>query len=957
MRMRPLNRYHFLILMLSTTSLATAQFERFYENWRWSQFTTASGLPSNYIENIIETKEGTPWVATPNGIAWYDGYRWTETIVDGTISEKNVRSIEPFTGKKIFVILANNLYVGDQYGFDKVTISLFNQSGKVTSVCGIDSKSFLCVYELKDTTVLLRISGSHISKEISPAAGKIFRAGNTIWLQGASQFALNTIYRRTPSGYSRASKKISYNLAIRDIVENDSGMGAIALDAPKQNIGIWEYNVNGTPMYSLSERNQPIRSISISNSGDIISAYESGDVHIRANNIWNNLHPVPKQLINTLSILYRKNGDIWVCTEDGLYLFRMHEELWSDRGNSFSDLKNVVMEIYRSRNGDLWVGTMNGVEIHKTNGAVEYISSILGSEIGLVTGICEDGAGNIWISTGAGFHGTYQWNGKKWKRYLASSGICFHKIRRDSKGRLWFLGLGVAPGDPPGYCLENGKFLRIDSLYDVQFNRIYAFGEGKNGVLWFGTNQGLVRIKNGELKQWGRSTLGKNNKIFTLAIDNSDNTWFSTFSPELAKIGTNDSIEWVWRADDLHNYRQKVWDINVDREGILWVATTKGLFRYCNETWTNYSYEKGLNIRELRVVSSYDSIIYIGGHGIGLRSIKKERHFAPIHIYMSKPIIEENIAHCSWNAFSFWGVYPSESIETRYRLDSGDWSEWGERNSIVLERLSSGNHDLDVQAKDKYGNIQTSEGNSTFYIELPVYLRSYIAGPFLAMIGIILYFIYRYKKAVKIHKKALEDQRTRIANDLHDEVGSNLGSLSLLSQKLERVQGLPARVARDLKIISQTSLQTSDYLREIVWYINPRYDSFMNLEARMREIIGKMLQDYTLKVEMENQAGAEVTMLESRRNIILMFKEIIHNIIKHSRASAVEITCIRRTRYFFLRVKDNGVGFEQDEIRNGNGLLSLKRRAEDIGSQLSISSHRGEGTEIIVVFSGTTTDL
>jgi signal transduction histidine kinase len=181
-------------------------------------------------------------------------------------------------------------------------------------------------------------------------------------------------------------------------------------------------------------------------------------------------------------------------------------------------------------------------------------------------------------------------------------------------------------------------------------------------------------------------------------------------------------------------------------------------------------------------------------------------------------------------------------------------------------------------------------------------------------------------------------------------VGSNLGSIALISERLGRNESLSQMIKDELTIITETSRQTSEFLRDIVWYINPRYDTFMNLEARLREISGRMLRDVDVEILMGTDNRPDEKFIESRRNIILMFKEILHNIIKHSKAMKIVIRCERNTNSFLLSVKDNGVGFDQKLVVNGNGLRSIKLRAEEVGAQLKIMSQLGEGTEVTMIF-------
>jgi signal transduction histidine kinase len=899
----------------------------------------------------VETTDSTAWVSTYGGIAWYDGYRWNPVIVDSSLTNQRVRTIEPFGGNYVCVILAGSLYVGGKKGFEKIDFSWISNNVTVVSVAVKDSTTYYSVVELPDTSYVVKNQKGINTILRFPAPGKLYNPKTNIWMLGEGGGGNTNLYIIKNDSAVKINTYGYHLNAIREIVENDNGFGLLAADAPKQDIGLFEYDKNFRITHSSTEKNQPVRTLDISEKSEAVVIYESGEIHIRTNEHWVNIDPLPKQMLNVVSVQYRKNNDLWFCTENGLYLFKRQENIWTKRKTGFSDIENVVMEVFQTKEEDLWVGTMNGVEIQSSVGGSQFVTTINGKALGLVTGINQDKNGHVWIVSGAGFTGAYEWDGNEWIHHrISSADIGFHKIRKDVSGDLWFLGLGIHESDPAGYVLQNGKWLRIDSMYNIMGNRIYSFVESRSGSKWIGTRKGLTRIERGKIKHWGREVLGKNTTVYTLAVDNREKVWFSTFSPQLGTITDGDSIVWVWKDDEVYNYKQKVWDLSFDKVGVLWAATTRGLFRYYNSTWSNYSAEMGMNIRELRVVLPTIDKIYIGGHGIGFRTIQRKYFGAPIKVILSKPIVESHDVHLSWEPLSFWGAVPSEQIETRYKLDGEQWSAWSTSRNLLLGGLGNGNHEFFVQAKDAYGLSHDYNAQVSFYVEPPAYLQPIYAIPFSTLLITVVVMIARYQIAQKNNKILVQNQRTRIANDLHDEVGSNLGSIALISQRLGRDETASERIKEDLSIITETSLQTSEFLRDIVWYINPRYDTFMNLEARLREIAGRMLRDIVVQIEMGENVRQDEKFIESRRNIILMFKEILHNIMKHARSTSVLIRFERKPNSFVLTVKDDGVGFGQGDRESGNGLLSLQRRAEEIGAELKIHSVKGEGTEVIIIF-------
>ncbi|MFA6470045.1 MAG: histidine kinase [Bacteroidota bacterium] len=940
-----------LIGVLALLNNSFGQTEQFYENWRWTHFTTKTGLPSDIVEDVLEADDGTVWVSTAKGIAWYDGFRWNPIIVDSLYPDERVKKIVKKNNENIFVIQNGKLFVGNKNGFNKVDFPNILKSGTIVNVGVIDSLSFMCSFNFLDSSANIIINPSGILYVCMPAPGKLIKSKNNIWNVAAENMGLYRLNKFEWNKVNISNNTNDNSIAVRDIVENSDGEIVIAIDAPKQHIGIWEYLGKGFSL-SSSERSQPIRALDISNDGTVIVVFECGEIHIRKKRVWKKLDPVPSRMTNIVSIKYRKNNDIWFATEEGLFLFSRRDVKWKQNNVKFSDFRNIVMEIFKSNNGDIWIGNIDGIEVRQKNGNTFYIREIGGVKLGLVTGINQDENGNIWISSGAEFKGVFEWNGSKWTHHLFKNKLInYHKIRKDKIGRLWFLGLGLKSDDPAGYILQDRKIVQIDSLYKISTNRLYSFSQSINGTIWLGTVNGLVRITNNKIKMWiGKELLGDNTKVYTLTTNNSNMLLFSTFSGLLGTIDGKDSINWIWKSEEIFEYNQKVWDLVCDESGLLWAATTKGLYCYNNSTWTNYSDESGVYLRELRVVLPTEDKIYVGGHGIGVRVMDRRNIRTPLKVFLSKTIVESNIAHCSWTPLSYWGVTPTEQIKTRYRLDNQAWTNWSTQHYVILDNLPSGDHSLIVEAIDAYGFIGESKAETTFYIEPPVLYRPMYAIPFLtlaSLVGITTYRIFQNKKE---YRKSLNDQRLRIASDLHDEVGSNLGSITLLSQRLVRNSSEDNTNKERLSLIADSAMQTADYIRDFVWCLNPRYDRFVNLETRLREIAGRMLMEMPYEFQVHDELNKDEGIAETRRNILLMFKEILHNIIKHSNAKSVAISLVRKPSVFLLSVRDDGIGFDLQKSVEGNGLQSLKRRAEILKAELFIEAKNGIGTEVVMIF-------
>ncbi len=193
-----------------------------------------------------------------------------------------------------------------------------------------------------------------------------------------------------------------------------------------------------------------------------------------------------------------------------------------------------------------------------------------------------------------------------------------------------------------------------------------------------------------------------------------------------------------------------------------------------------------------------------------------------------------------------------------------------------------------------------------------------------------------------------EQMRRRIASDLHDEIGSNLSSISVLSQTLQQKLKIEADEKARLRDIQEVAQQSADSMRDIVWFVNPQNDEFAKLIARMRETANRLLANLEFSFQAPDHEPAFETDLDFRRNFFLLYKESLQNIARHAQASKVEIAIILSDdgKQLRLEVKDNGQGFDQGDPEGGIGLQNFKKRARDLGGDLVVASEPGKGTSV-----------
>ena len=226
---------------------------------------------------------------------------------------------------------------------------------------------------------------------------------------------------------------------------------------------------------------------------------------------------------------------------------------------------------------------------------------------------------------------------------------------------------------------------------------------------------------------------------------------------------------------------------------------------------------------------------------------------------------------------------------------------------------------------------------------------------FTVVIGTVFYYIYKIRLRQQIQTQRIRDN---IARDLHDDIGSYLSSISILSQGVDTmISTNPERARLSLGKIGDTARQIMDTMGDIVWSINPNHDSMAMVIQRMRDLASELLAEQGVATDFIIEEGIEtlVLTLDKRRDFYLIYKEAITNIQKYAQATKVEISITGEGEEVGLTVKDDGVGFDVSDpnlrkSNGGNGLLNMKVRAERLGGTLDIVSAPGSGTTLSFVF-------
>jgi len=195
----------------------------------------------------------------------------------------------------------------------------------------------------------------------------------------------------------------------------------------------------------------------------------------------------------------------------------------------------------------------------------------------------------------------------------------------------------------------------------------------------------------------------------------------------------------------------------------------------------------------------------------------------------------------------------------------------------------------------------------------------------------------------RVREREMETLRQRISRDLHDEIGSQLGSIRLMSELALR----DGAASESLDEIHRLAGEAAESMRGIIWLVREgNAPKLTSLVEAMRQSAAALLKGIDTHLQVSTRDDAATASLTFHRQVFLFFREAVHNIAKHSTATKVEIEVSWQSRRFHLRIEDNGCGFDVAAVTAGNGLANLRHRAEVIGGELKFTSKPGQGTRI-----------
>jgi len=529
-------------------------------------------------------------------------------------------------------------------------------------------------------------------------------------------------------------------------------------------------------------------------------------------------------------------------------------------------------------------------------------------------------------------------------------------------------GSGLTEWDPDGG-------LRFHSVGDgIPRSWPTAFGEDRYGGVWVGFYEGgVARYWKGHFRTWRDVDGVPGGSIRAIYRDRSDRLWIAGDSGGVALVSQEDRepqfSRWT-KADGLSSNNARA--IAEDQWGRLYVGTEHGVDRLDVEARRvrHYTTADGLASNQIEVaLADHDGTIWFGTfHGLSRLTPTHDSPGAPPPVWITAiraggtpwPLGALGASTVDLPAFgssanhveiTFGGLDFAARGDIRYEywlegIDSA-WQAPTDLRSVHYAGLAPGTYRFQVRALDVDGRVSPTPASVAFMVLAPVWQRRWFLALAAALLAGAAYGAHRVRLTRRL---AVERVRMRIASDLHDDVGSTVSRMAILSEVAKRqIEGTHATTARVLEEIGASARELLDTTGDIVWAIDPRRDEVASLVARVREFGSALLEargiawDFQVSPEAEGRAFDP----EQRRQLLLIFKEALHNIVRHAHCTEVSVTIAAPEGRLHAEIRDNGRGFvDTSDTGSGHGLASMRARAEQLGGALRIHSDTGTGTRL-----------
>jgi len=889
-----------------------------------------NGLPQNTVTCITQTRDGYLWLGTLNGLARFDGLRF---VVFGAHNTPEIKS------NRILCLLEDHqggLWIG-------------TEGGGVARLYRGSFATYTTWEGLPNNIVRA------LRKDAAGGVWLITQAGACAWRDG--KIAPDTASQAPPETPVRA---LEYPAApVESVLERTNG----EVWAGTREGNFWRYRDSrwqlvDTPiepgkhlvrcLFEDRERNLWVgteggglmrlkerRLMTLDARSGLANEYilsmaedDAGGVWLSANNggisLWRGGVPEAwpdrgelRDSRNVTTLLKTSDGCLWAGTSgEGLYRWRQGETV---RFGPEHGLPNPnILSLFEDREQRLWIGTYaSGLFLYDA-GRFRHFGAAEGFPARIITSIVQDRDGDIWI--GSNGMGLYRYADGRFSYFCRRENWGSEFIRTllvDREGALW-----IGSGGSGLTRMKDGWFHTLTTRQGLHDDVVSQILEDDYGYLWIGSNRGIFRLGKAAFEAYASGQAA---------------------TVECQAYGKSEGLQSLECTGGISPACLKMPD------GSLWFSTVKGAVRL----------EPERMVMRLAAADTKEASFNAAPPPVLIEEVFVEGEPCPLSgTGVSRAVTlrpGQKRLEIRYTAPSFTAP---DRVRFKHRLTglSPDWVMAGDSRLARYVGLAPGAYRFEVMARNNDGLWSRAPA----VLDIRIHPHFWETVWFLMLAGcasaagvagiartVAVQRIRRKLEQVR-HQQALDEERRRIARDIHDDLGARLTRISLLSSLTERNLNNPAETAAHIGEIAEAVREVTQSLDEVVWAVEPGNDTLDHLATYLSQYAEGFLSGTDIRCRLKIPALLPPAVLSSavRHDVFLVVKEALNNTAKHAQASTAWLTLSYAAETLTITVEDDGRGFDATAAGRGNGLGNMARRITRLGGSLRFEPRPGGGSRV-----------
>jgi signal transduction histidine kinase/ligand-binding sensor domain-containing protein len=965
------------------------------EKWFTRVWQSDDGLLNNNISTIVQGRDGYLWIVTPVSLMRFDGTRFSAFPVKdftGSIEPHNIRTIYCSGAGALWIVPNFGEMVGLNPDFSLIQFPKDRLSkGAPWTLAETKDGSMWFGY----SGAIFRIKGGSLTRFASrqgmPADGAPLLANDgagNLWLAKGNQICLfdskrfRQIARLRDVECLAASHtnavwlvghghlfKCDTGGALEDLgVIHNSAAATVEALLEDQTGAVW-IGTDGNGLFRFADSH--FERIDTSHSS-ILSLMEDREGSIWVGTGGGGLDRISMTavrleamerngVLSQLQSLCQDNdGMLWGATLDRMLAAQINGK-WTPVFTNAS-FAGTVRCVAAAPSGGIWVGTESGKVLTLVNGHCTNCDLGTNSGSGPVSALVPVPSGDLWILHRKVLECLHDGHGRLVipPPHFAYR---FSAIAADVSGNIWLGAKGIL------VKFDGTNFTDESNLLPISNHTICCLYGAPDGGVWVSCGGlGLLLFKGGRVGQVGADQGLFSNYISQMAADDDGWIWFGSDlgvfkvrQEELEAAMTKRAIRLhpiVYGRNEGQSSLEAIFSTASpyilplalhSRDGRIWLLMHTGVVVTDPNVLPEKETPPAVLLTQVamdgKTIASYGDVVPAQTVA-NLKTLNFPLHLPPGYRHLE----------FDFTAFHF---SDPENIHFRYQLDGFDngWIDAGTARYATYSRLPAGDYQFRVESCVGDGPWGEKPAQLAFIVAPFFWQTWWFRVGVVVLLSAVLATIVRYIsfRQLRLRLRAVEQQaaiereRGRIAQDIHDDLGNRLTKIELLTGLAQLDRHVPEKSVAHIQQISTTARQATDALDEIVWAINPRNDTLPHVVSYLGQFAVEFLRTagISYRIDLPDFPPPNAVSAEVRHNLFLVVKESLNNIVCHARASEVSVVIAVTDKSISVVIEDNGLGFGEEAQNNGgNGLKNMQQRMSEIGGEFQIKTTPNAGTRV-----------